>query len=241
MDWETAAPRYEFRPGSGGGQPAVHQVRAALDAARTVRHRSGLPGRRRWTALSLLDFLVGLALVLPALLRPGQMFWAAIGGLFPLGMGVMGLWVCRRRLLGLLSLWLGALLCAGALIRPQTMGALAPLGMAGLAVGAAAAARAKHPAQRQARRLAAAWRAERDVGVRVMLESRGIVWQSGESVTRLGYDALTEVVETRTLFLLVGRETEEVLLKSDLARGRPEELGDFLASRVRLTRAGEER
>lgn len=242
MDLEKTVPRYEFQVGSAGGQPAVGQVRAALDASRTLQRR-GVPSfGRRWAALSLLDWLLGLALVLPALLRPGRMFWPLIGGLFPLGIGIMGLWVCRRRLLGLLSLWMGALLCTGTLTRPQTLGVLAPLGAAGLAVGITAlvSSRAERPGgERQARRLAAAWRAERDVGVRVTLDGREIAWQSGGTVTRLGYDALTEVVETRTLFLLVGEETEEVLLKADLTRGRPEALGNFLSARLLLTRAGE--
>ena len=113
--------------------------------------------RRRRTILSLINWLLGLILLVPGLMDPAQLLLPMLVGAAAFSAATVVLWACRPTLLGSLSLLTGGLLCIGAWGSPDIPGRVLWLGIAEAAVGVTALLTSRRktsaPYEREAARL----------------------------------------------------------------------------------------
>lgn len=94
--------------------------------------------RKLRVILGLVNWTMGLFLLLPGLMDPAALFVPLLVGSLCFGFSAGILWRNARRLLGILSVLFGAVLCLGGLCSLAELGRFLPLGVLCLAVGVAA-------------------------------------------------------------------------------------------------------
>lgn len=194
--------------------------------------------RRRRSFLGLWNWLLGATLLPPGLLEPRTLLLPLLVGAACWGSGVCVLWRNRRRLLGVLSLVKGALLCLGVLGDYAQLHPLLALGIIDVAVGAAALLLRKRqdPFDRAAEMLLAKGTAQEGLAeVRLTFSPEGmyITQEGGEEESHMvPYTAFEVVLETQELLLPVCEDTITILQKRDLITGTFPQLQEFLAGQV---------
>lgn len=198
--------------------------------------------RRQRTVLSLIDWLLGLILLVPGLMDPKHLLIPLLAGAATLCMGTIILWACRPALLGTLSLLTGGLLCLGAWGDPNVMGTVLWLGIAQAAVGAAAllTCRKKKPTpyEREAARLLQERAAAKDLqAVCVSFSDAGmsIIAESIDTQHQVPYKDISFILETEDLLVVIVSDTATILQKADLFTGTFSQLREFLRQQTLYT------
>lgn len=196
--------------------------------------------RKLYLVLGLTDWVLGLFLLLPGLMAPGELpVPLLVGGVcFGFSMGI--LWRRARHLLGILSTVLGGLLCFGALGSWSQLGRFLPLGILCGAVGFAALRPRKQPKASAFDRAADSLLARRSSlagaeDVRVVFSHQGMTIRRGDDDRQsrsFSYSDFELVLETEDLLLPICDESVMVLQKKDLLDGAPSELAEFLRRQV---------
>lgn len=207
--------------------------------ARSPEDAAKAPVRRIYrTIMGLALWLLGLFALVPGAMTPKVPALLITGGACCL-LGMLLLWVLRRRLLGVLGLVLGALLCALAALSPDALGTLAwPGGItAAIALAALLSTLIKRPNRfdKSAGLLLEGRESiPDDAGLRVSLDEEGLsICAAGAEQRRIGFSELRLALETESLYLLFTEELVLPLQKRDLREGGTPPLPQFLASRVR--------
>ena len=192
--------------------------------------------RRRRSFLGLWNWLLGAFLLIPGLLEPRTLLLPLLVGAACWGSGVCVLWRNRRRLLAILSLVKGAVLCLGVLGNYTQLHPLLALGIIDVAIGAAAllVRKRRDPFDRAAEMLLAKGTAQEGLAeVRLTFSPEGMcIIQAGEERSVVPYAAFEAVLETQELLLPVWENSITVLQKKDLLTGTLPRLREFLAGQV---------
>ena len=176
--------------------------------------------------------------MIPGLLEPRTLFLPLLVGAACWGSGVCVLWRNRRRLLGVLSLVKGAVLCMGVLGNYAQLHSLLALGIIDVAIGAAALLLRKRqdPFDRAAEILLAKGTTQEGLAeVRLTFAPEGmfVTQEGGEEESHMvPYTAFEVVLETEELLLPVCEDTITILQKRDLLTGTFPQLQEFLAGQV---------
>lgn len=190
------------------------------------------PGR---TVLSVICFLLGLFLTIPFIFEPDVGLIPGLVGMFAAATGAVFLWRCSKKLLALLSLSIGLVLTAGAVLDTRQLGCFLPLGSAMILLGAAALIVRKRPATDRFEKAA-----------RQLIDSRNALPRDQVNAMVFGADGILDgdrlfgpyadldgVYETEDLFLLELAGKFLMLQKSELTDGSPEEFGAFLSRQMK--------
>ena len=195
--------------------------------------------RRRRRFLGLWNWLLGAVLLIPGLLESRTLLLPLLVGAACWGSGVCILWRNRRRLLGVLSLVKGLILCMGVLGDYAQLHSLLILGIVDVVMGAAALLTRKQvqdPFDRAAEQLLAKRNAQEGLAeVRLTFSPEGMfVTRTGdeEESHMVPYAAFEVVLETQELLLPVYENTVTILQKKDLLTGTLPRLQEFLAGQV---------
>ena len=212
----------------------VDKLNGAEKVSQAVREKR----KKRRTFLGLVNWLLGVFLLLPGLMDPKTLLLPLIVGAVGFGAGTVILWRNWRGVLGILNLLMGGLLCWGGLMNVQQLGRLLVLGAAGVVIGFAALLTRKRKKitsfDRAARKLLDE-RADRTgmEKVRVTFSNQGMtVAQEGEEGSVVGWDSFEIVLETEDLLLPVFQEAVIILQKSDLLAGTISGLRALLEQKV---------
>ena len=252
--------RYVFEVSGMDTEALLPQVSRALERRTELVSRERCPGLWRFTdrlnerspedaakapmrriyrtVMGLALWLLGLFALVPGAMAPKIPALLITGGVCCL-LGMLLLWVLRRRLLGVLGLVLGALLCTLAALAPDTLGALAwPGGItAAIALAALLSTVIKRPNRfdKSAGLLLEGRESiPGDAGLRVSFDEEGLsISAAGAEHRRIGFSELRLALETEALYLLFTDELALPLQKCDLREGGTPPLPEFLASRVR--------
>lgn len=209
---------------------AVDRLRRGERVPKVIAERR----KRRRALLGLLDWALGLFLLIPGLMDPQALSVPLTIGALCFGAGTAILWRNRRTVLGILGLPAGLALCLGALRAPAKLGPLLPLGMACLVIAAAALLRRRGRTDafdRAAEKLLGERTAAQGLeGALVLLSPSGLSLRRGDRET--GPLPLSLILETEELLLLFGEETVAVLQKKDLRQGALPALREALRDRT---------
>lgn len=220
----------------------LNRVEKAPQAVRENR-------KKRRSFLGLLNWLLGLFLLIPGLMEPQTLWVPLLVGAAGFGMGVVILWRNKRTLLGVLSLIKGVVLCMGALGNPAELGRLLVLGAAGVIIGLAALLTRKRENKtsfdREARKLLEERSSSKDLEqVRCTFSSQGMAivqeGSEGEAHT-IPYSSFAFVLETEDLLLPIYHDSVIILQKKDLLTGTIPQLQEFLSQQTQYVFAPEQR
>lgn len=224
--------------------PGLWSVTDKLSAAAHPSQRR--QNRLRRTILGLLNWGMGLFLLLPGLMSPDNLWVLLLVGLEAYVVGSFTLWRYRRTLLGALSLIQGALLLFGGL-NSEVLRCFLPLGVFGLMLGLAALLSQRREARAPFRR-----EAEDLLRGRNTLPSpedcRAVFTPSGLLLLCAGpgqdperqeapFSSISWVLETQDLLAPIFEDSILLLQKKDLLAGPLEELFALLAEQTALVRA----
>lgn len=196
--------------------------------------------RKLRVILGLVNWTMGLFLMLPGLMDPAALFVPLLVGSLCFGFSAGILWRNARRLLGILSVLFGAVLCLGGLCSLAELGRFLPLGVLCLAVGVAALGPLKQARasvfDRAADRLLkerAAPSGNEDIRVAFSEEGMSIGLENEGPADRLfPYSSFEFVLETEDLLLPICDDSIMVLQKKDQLTGTVPELAEFLGKRT---------
>ena len=196
--------------------------------------------RKLHTLLGLVNWVLGLFLLLPGLMDPGALTVPLLvgGACFILASGV--LWRYVRRILGILDIALGAVLCLGGVCDLAELGRFLPLGILCAILGTAAL-RSGGKARVSAFDRAADQLLRKD---RSRLEDVCVTFtDQGMIVSRAGadgaahtfpYTEFEQILETGDLLIPICDDSVMILQKKDLLTGSLPQLREFLRRQVRL-------
>lgn len=195
--------------------------------------------RRRRTILSLINWLLGLILLVPGLMDPAQLLLPMLVGAAAFGVGTVVLWACRPTLLGSLSLLTGGLLCVGAWGSPDIPARILWLGIAEAAVGVTALLTSRKktstPYEREAARLLQNRAAANHFGsacITFSEEGMSIAADGVDAAYQVPYGEITFVLETEDLLIVIVSDRATILQKADLVTGTFPQLREFLRRQV---------
>ncbi len=197
--------------------------------------------RRRRTILSLLNWLLGLILLVPGLMDPAQLLLPMLVGAAAFSMATVVLWACRPTLLGSLSLLIGVLLCVGAWGSPDIPDPVLWFGIAEAAVGVTALLTSRRkrsaPYEREAARLLQNRAAADLESARVTFSEDGmsITADGVDAVYQVPYGEITFALETEDLLVLIVSDRAMILQKADLVTGTFPQLREFLRQQTLYT------
>ena len=197
--------------------------------------------RRRRTILSLINWLLGLILLVPGLMDPAQLLLPMLVGAAAFSAATVVLWACRPTLLGSLSLLTGGLLCIGAWGSPDIPGRVLWLGIAEAAVGVTALLTSRRktsaPYEREAARLLQNRAAADLESARVTFSEDGmsITADGVDAVYQVPYGEITFALETEDLLVLIVSDRATILQKADLVTGTFPQLREFLRQQTLYT------
>lgn len=197
--------------------------------------------RKRRGFLGLLNWLIGVFLLVPGLMEPQALMLPLIVGAVCFGSGVVTLWNNQRTLLGILGLVEGTALCTGAVTSFDGLGRLLILGITGIVIGLAALVTQKQgkesPFDRQARKLLqvkAAQTGMERMNLSFSAAGMSVGQEGGEGgLHTLEYPSFELVMETEELILPIVRGSMIILQKKDLVTGTIPALREFLSRQIR--------
>ena len=198
--------------------------------------------RRRRTILSLINWLLGLILLVPGLMDPAQLLLPMLVGAAAFSAATVVLWACRPTLLGSLSLLTGGLLCIGAWGSPDIPGRVLWLGIAEAAVGVTALLTSRRktsaPYEREAARLLQDRAAANHLGsacITFSEEGMSIAADGVDAIYQVPYGEITFALETEDLLIIIVSNRATILQKADLITGTFSQLREFLRQQVLYT------
>ncbi|HJF53177.1 MAG TPA: hypothetical protein K8V27_09685 [Butyricicoccus pullicaecorum] len=214
----------------------VDRLRRVPKAPAEVRRKR----RRRRTVLGLIDWLLGMLLLIPAVTDPAGLYVLLIAGTTGVACGMVVLWKYQRMLLGVLSMLSAFFLCVVGDGSPQEFGNLLPLGI-GLAVLGLVCLFTGRRRRVTAYDRAAQKLLTRETDPQMMEQVRFTI--SKQEITMETLDQpdqkytvpltqLSYLIETEDLMLPIYAESVTVLQKRDLITGTLPELREFLADRL---------
>lgn len=218
--------------------PKLWEATDRLNRVQKVSPAVSARRRRRECVGGVVNWLLGLLLLLPGLMEPSEMVAPlVVGGLgFGLGMGM--LFKRKPRLLTMLNLPLGLLLTFGAVANRQELGNFLWLGLVCLVVGIAARLPRRKVRRDPYDEAAGVLLEGKDNDalrvLRVRFDGDGMtVTQAGtEQGVVVPYDRMEMILETEDLLLVVDGETITTLQKKDLCTGVFTDLREALQQRV---------
>lgn len=199
--------------------------------------------KKRRAMLGSINWMLGLFLLIPGILYPGELEAVAAAGAVALGAGSTVLWKNRTKLLGILSLPAGLILCLGAWGDAETLRPLLWLGIAETAIGIISlwvGKKGKNTAfDRAAMRLIRGRAAAGDTGnLRVVFSDSGMSvvqeenMADGSQEAEVPYDSFGYTAETEDLILMVYGKKVLFLKKSDLLDHSFEEFRQFFSEKT---------
>ncbi len=93
------------------------------------------PKRGRRIVLGLVNWVLGMVLLLPGLMEPDEMPFLLVVGIIGFLIGLVTLWCHQKILLAVLSLLAGSILTFGGVVSPDELGCFLPLGIFLLVIG----------------------------------------------------------------------------------------------------------
>lgn len=220
--------------------PALWRLTDRLRSVKKVPAPVRQRRRKRRTVLALVNWLLAIFALLPSLLSPGELWPVLLAGAVCFGVGVTVLWRNARRLLGVLQLTVGALLCLGGGANPEELGRLLPFGIVCFGIGAAAfLVRKRQPVSafdREARRLLQGREhVDGQDKMQVRFTEAGMVFYQTETGTQsepMAYPDFENLLETEDLLMVIYGDRALLLQKKDLQTGTMPELRAFLQARA---------
>lgn len=194
--------------------------------------------KRRRGFLGLLNWVLGVVLLMPGLMEPEELLFPLLIGAVGFGAGTVSLWRSRRLLLGGLNLIAGILFCIGAKGNFEQLGGWLPLGLISLVIGFAALITQNRKKRNQLDKEAEQLMQGKDVGqglenMRVCISDSGMaavpVTGEEENVLCTVFDF---VLETEELLLPIFHDSTVILQKKDLLTGTMPELRKFLSEQT---------
>ena len=184
----------------------------------------------------LVNWLLGLFLLLPTTLALGEFFFLFLVGAIAFLAGNMALWKSARRLLGILSLAACALCLFGAVSSPEQLGRLGVLSVVELIVGLRALLfrRQKEDRfERSARLLLEQLSKNPEQSAEVRVDGEGL-WlppqAEGEEPRQLPFGQIRCLVRAPELYMIVWRDQVMLLPKKSLVQGDPAQLEELLVA-----------
>jgi hypothetical protein len=227
--------------------PRMWELTDKLNSVEKVPQAVGENRRERRGFLGLLNWVLGVFLLMPGLMEPQKLIIPLVVGAAGFGTGVVILWKNKRTLLGILSLIMGVVLCGGALASLEELGGLLLLGAAGAVTGIAALLTRKEektdPFDRAAGKLLQGKDDPEGLEeARIAFSDDGMTMgREGEKEKRVfPYSSFEMVLETEDLILPVFNGSVSVLQKKDLLTGTVPELRQFLGGRTQYIRVEEQ-
>lgn len=198
--------------------------------------------RRRRGFLGLLNWMLGVVLLMPGLMAPKELLFPLLVGAIGFGTGTVSLWRNRRLLLGILGLVIGGFLCMGAKGNLEQLGGWLPLGLVAVVIGLAALLtwnrKKRNPFDQEAERLLR----EKETGqglenMWVCISDCGMTAGPANGEERKELCASFDLVlETEELLLPIFHNSVVILQKKDLLTGTIPELRKFLSERTKYIR-----
>lgn len=199
--------------------------------------------RRRRTVLAVIDWILGMLLLIPALTEPDKLLVMLFFGVMGVAFGIITLWKNQRTLLAVLSMLSGLFLCVVGHASPAEFGNLLPLGIGEVILSIACLLTRRRVRvtayDRAAKRLLT-----RKTDAQAMEQVRFMISEQGLTLDVPGHadqpytvplEQLAYVIETEDLLLPVYAESVTVLQKRDLITGTLPELREFLGDRILQT------
>lgn len=215
--------------------PKLWELTDRLNSVKKVPEEVRKKRRQREAWLSLLNWGLGMFLLIPSMTALKELLVPALAGAAVFGISIPVLWRNKRALLGILSLIAGLVLCFGALGAPEELGKLLYLGIVNVVIGIAALVRRKKKESRfdqEARRLLEQAPSEELPQVQVLFSPEGMAIQWKEESVPFSYDKFTMVMETEDLLLPIYEDSLMVLQKKNLLTGTVPQLRAFLQEQV---------
>lgn len=197
--------------------------------------------RKQRLFLSLLNWILGMFALIPALIDPKELWVVLIIGAICLGTGSGSLWREYRGVLAAVSFPAGAVLCLGAMNAWEELGRLLILGIGEVAVAIAAFVTQKHRkvkggAEEQMAQTLLRSRQELPKGVNAFVsfaeEGMTMSQEDGSVEKVFPYSEFLCMLETQDLLLAVMGETGLLLQKKELTQGTVAEFQAFLETYV---------
>ena len=222
--------------------PRMWKLTDKLNGAGSSSQSGGRNQRRHGGLLGLMNWSLGVSLLMPGLMAPQELTFPLIVGAVGFGAGTVGLWRSKRMLLGVLDLIAGALLCLGAARSFEQLGRWLPLGLAAIGIGLAALVFRKRKRansfDREAERLLrekAAWQGQEQMQVHISNDGM-TAGPAGEEKCQVLCAAFDFVLETEELLLPVFHDSVVILQKKDLLAGTIFELRELLSGQTQYIR-----
>lgn len=222
--------------------PRMWELTDKLNSVERVPQAVRENRRKRRGFLGLLNWMLGVVLLMPGLMEPAELIFPLLVGALGFGTGTVSLWRNKRTLLGILSLVLSVLLCMGVWGNFERLGGWLPLGIAALVIGIAALLtrkrEKKNPFDRAAEQLLQGKAAEYGQGkMQVCVSSRGMTagMEEGEKCKPL-CASFDFVLETEDLLLPIFDDSVVILQKKDLLTGTIFELRELLSEQTQYIR-----
>ena len=187
--------------------PAMWRLTDRLRSVKKVPAPVRQRRRKRRTVLALVNWLLAIFALLPSLLSPGELWPVLLAGAVCFGVGITVLWRNARRLLGVLQLTVGALLCLGGGANPEELGRL----------------------------LQGREHVDGQEKIQVRFTEAGMVFWQTETGTQsepMAYPDFENLLETEDLLMVIYGDRALLLQKKDLQTGTMPELRVFLQARA---------
>lgn len=214
--------------------PKIWKLVDRLNSKETAPEHVLKARRKRKLFLGLINWVLGMFLLLPGLMEPADMAVVLIAGACVLGAGVAALWRYQKVVLAGLSLLSGSILTFGATLNPDELGCFLFLGAVSLVIGVLALFRRKGKKtsfDKEAKKLLAG---RKDAVTAQVSFSEDGLDISGQRV--IPYQDIDAVFETEDLIAPVFQNQIILLKKKDL-QNDPELFRAFLMEHTELVQA----
>lgn len=224
--------------------PKLWKIADRLNGVEKVPEEARKKRRKTTGFLSLIDWMLAVFALIPALVEPKELLLLLVVGTACLGIGIIGLWKTKRKLLGVLSLLLSSVLCIGVLGNWEELGNLLILGIVHGVIGIAAFIPFKrekeNPFERAAGQLLEMWEhIPEEAHYQAEFSPTAMTFfQKGHAEkVEVPYHRFEFVIETKDIWLITFEGTVTALQKKDLTTGTVEELTAFLLERTTYVKA----
>lgn len=214
--------------------PKLWRLTDRLNGGKNVSSKDMQARRTFRTILGVVNWILGMFLLLPGLMEPKELTFALLVGACGLGSGVVILWRYQKRLLAVLSLLVGAVLTFGGVANFEELGHFLWLGIVSVVIGVLALVRrGKVNAFDKAAGKLLDMRKKAAKG-QITFSHNGM--EIAEGIPLISYQEMEAIFETEDLFAPVYQEQIMLLQKKDL-QGELEELRALLEAHTTLVPA----